>query len=543
MPLTSTDCEKGIAKFAWSREGKYIAYLNSDERTTEMKAKDWKKDDAMVYGEAWEYARLRTVKVTTKKMTTRVSGNFHVYDFAWSPDSTSIAYATQSTPESTSANTDGTWIEFIKLETQRVLKLAHFPAPVEDLCWIKPDVWWRATYDLTSVLSSRSVYRLDMASKTWSRHVFGKDNCACTWGLPPGMQRVSENYLVVQVQSGLADQLHTLPEKALLYEDLSEIKSWHAAFRDGETVLAIVRSSASVPNEVYSIFEGETVCLSNHGKEVAELDIATSEPCYATAQDGTGLDGVLIIPKNYDLPKPWPTIVLVHGGPYQRVSCGFDLPFINWSPWFASAGYAVLCVNYRGGSSHGEAYAAGLRRAAGTTDYSDVIDLVKAGIERGIVHQDKVGIAGWSYGGYLAYLAVTRDLTFHFQAAMCGAGIVDWDLMIMTSDDHLFGAQLAGHTPWDVGVENTRNRKGSALWHMQDIKTPILILHGENDADVPVSQARAFHKGCLQRGVACELVVYPRQGHGMFPPWERAHYVDMLERMKRFFDKHLAMVT
>lgn len=168
-----------------------------------------------------------------------------------------------------------------------------------------------------------------------------------------------------------------------------------------------------------------------------------------------------------------------------------------------------------------------------------MIDLVKAGIAKGIIHKDRVGIAGWSYGGYLSYLAVTRDSTFHFQAAMCGAGISDWDLAIMTSDEPLFGVQIAGHAPWDVDRSNTQNRQGSAIWHMQDIKTPILILHGENDLSVPVSQARAFHQGCLHRGVPCELVVYPREGHGMFPPFERSHYIDMLERMKQFFDNHL----
>ena len=76
---------------------------------------------------------------------------------------------------------------------------------------------------------------------------------------------------------------------------------------------------------------------------------------------------------------------------------------------------------------------------------------------------------------------------------------------------------------------------------MQDIKTPLLMLHGENDDSVPISQAKTFHRGCLHHGVECELVVYSGEGHGMFPPFERAHYIDMLERMKRFFDKHLGM--
>ena len=541
IPLTSTDCKKRVTQFAWSGDGKYIAYLSADEKTAERKAMDERKDDAKVYGEDWEYARLRTIEVAAKTVTTRVSENFHVCEFAWSPDSKSIAYVTRKTPKSESANVNGTSIEVVGLDDERVFKLTNFPASLEDLCWVAQDLWWRARYDLTNHFSSKSVYKMPVLGKTWSRHVFGEKDCASTWGLPPGLRKVSENSLVVQVQSGLADQLHLLPERKLLYNELHEIKSWDVWTKDGKMVLAVVSSSASTPDEMYSIVEGETVCLSDHGKEVAEVEIATSEPFYAKAQDGTDLDGVLVVPENYDIPKPWPTIVLVHGGPYQRVSCGFDLPFFNWSPWFTSAGYVVLCVNYRGGSSHGEAHAAGLREAAGTVDYSDTIDLVKAGIAKGIIDQNRVGIAGWSYGGYLSYLAVTRDSTFHFQAAICGAGLVDWDLYIMTTGNQMFGTQIAGPAPWDVERSNTKNRQGSAIWNMQDIKTPILILHGENDSGTPLDQARAFHQGCLHRGVACDMVVYPREGHGMFPPFERTHYIDMLERMKRFYDRHLAM--
>lgn len=540
-PLTSTNCEKGVSNFAWSGDGRLIAFLSADERTAERKRKDERGDDAMVYGEHWENAQLRTVEVATKTVTTRTLGNGHVYDFSWSPDSQSLVYAMQRTPEGSSAWVHGTSLEVVELGDNFVSSLSTFPSSLEDLCWVAQDLWWRATRDLTTMLSAKSLYRMPLSTRSWLRHTFGDKECASTWAMPPGLRKVSEDSIVVQVQSGLADQLWIFPKGAPLYGLLHEIKSWDGAYKDGNVVLAVVKSSADVPNEVYSILDGETVRLSNHGKEVAELEIATSTPFYATAQDGTNLDGILVIPKAMKLPKPWPTIVLVHGGPYQRVSQGFDLPFFNWSPWFASQGYAVLCVNYRGGSSHGDAHAGALREAAGTTDYSDTIDLVKAGIAEGIIDPDRVGIAGWSYGGYISFLAATRDSTFHFQAVICGAGISDWDLSIMTSGDALFGVQIAGAAPWESDMSSTQNRKGSAIWHMQDIRTPVLLLHGENDDVVPVSQSRAFHQGCLSRGVPCELVVYPREGHGMFPPFERAHYIDLMERVKRFFNDTLVL--
>lgn len=116
-----------------------------------------------------------------------------------------------------------------------------------------------------------------------------------------GCLRIS---LVVQGQSGLADQLHILPAGTLLYNELHEIKSWDVACKDGKVVLAVVKSSAITPSEMYSIIERETVCVSDHGREVTEVAIATSELFYAKAKDGTDLDGVLVVPKNNDLRKP-----------------------------------------------------------------------------------------------------------------------------------------------------------------------------------------------------------------------------------------------
>jgi Tol biopolymer transport system component len=97
-------------------------------------------------GEDWEFARLRAVEVATKRVSTLVSGSSHVYDFAWSPDSKPLACTTQKTPEGTSADIDGTSLQVVIVDDQRVSKLAHFPAPLDDLCWIASDLWWRATY-------------------------------------------------------------------------------------------------------------------------------------------------------------------------------------------------------------------------------------------------------------------------------------------------------------------------------------------------------------------------------------------------------------
>lgn len=109
--------------------------------------------------------------------------------------------------------------------------------------------------------------------------------------------------------------------------------------------------------------------------------------------------------------------------------------------------------------------------------------------------------------------------------------------MSFVSDAPGFESDLAGGAPWETAPNSTAARHGSAIWHMKNVKTPVLILHGENDVRCPLSNAVAFHRGCLHYGVDCEFVVYPREGHNIA---ERQHRVDVLNRLRRFIDLHLS---
>ena len=209
--------------------------------------------------------------------------------------------------------------------------------------------------------------------------------------------------------------------------------------------------------------------------------------------------------------------------------------YFYWVPYLVSAGYTVLCPNYRGGSSHGDGYASQARRGMGTSDYDDVISLLKECISQGYVDKDRVAIGGCSQGGFLAFLAITRQ-DFHFKATICGAGVSDFDSLTMSSDAPWFEEQLAGKAPWGTSADNIKARYGSPIWHMKSVKTPVLILHGEEDTRVPISQSAAFHRGCLHYGVPCEFVTYPREGHVIKG---KEHLIDMLKRIRRFCDLHI----
>ena len=216
----------------------------------------------------------------------------------------------------------------------------------------------------------------------------------------------------------------------------------------------------------------------------------------------------------------------------------FDVPRFHWGPWLAAAGYAVLCPNYRGSSSRGDNFASYGRGSVGTKDYSDIIDMIKSGIERNLFDPERVAIGGWSQGGFLSYLSVTRQ-EFVFKAAVCGGGISDWDMLVMSSDIPAVEAEMVGGAPWTMNANDLRTRHASAVWHVANgasTKTPVLILHSERDERVPLSQAIAFHRACLFHDIPCQMVIYPREPHMMA---ERLHRIDMLKRIKQFYDSHL----
>lgn len=233
---------------------------------------------------------------------------------------------------------------------------------------------------------------------------------------------------------------------------------------DGQMVLVIGRGSPSKPTDLYSI-QGQVLCqLSQHGDDIANLDIAEFEILYSKARDNTALDGLLLKPKGA-IEQPWPTIVLPHGGPLDRVTMAFDVPIFHWGPWLAAAGYAVLCPNYRGSSSRGDNFASYGRGSVGTKDYSDIIDMIKSGIERTLFDPERIAIGGWSQGGFLSYLSVTRQ-EFRFKAAVCGGGISDLDMLVMSSDIPAVEAEMAGGAPWTMDANDLRTRHASAVWHV-----------------------------------------------------------------------------
>ena len=532
-PVTMAENKKAIVAFAISPDRQHVAFLSPDEKTAEQEAKEKAKDDAKVYGENWEYNRLRVVDLTSRNATTLYSSDAHVKELAWSPDSTEIAFATQETPDNNSMLRKGVTFFHITLSTKACSPICQFPGSVRDLIWYEEvtdsaELWFIASTVPSQLCTANAIYHLTLSNGKCERAAYGENACAMS------LKRTWDTVAVL-AQQGLYDGICSLIEFSFLDRN-QEILSSDLHFlpsRNNMAIMAFALSTASQTPEVYSCEETLTTQLSQHSSKIAGLNIASAQPFRCKADDGTDLEAMFVTPNKSVHQAPWPTFVLVHGGPYDRVTEAFNMDHHLWTPWLASAGYAILGPNYRGSSGRGREFASAARGGMGTLDYDDVIRTVKAAIAKALVDPERVMIGGWSQGGFLSYLAVTRD-AFQFKGAVCTAGVTDWDMMVMTSDACAFEEELAGNAPWKMAAGDTGTRHGSAIWHMQNIKTPVLIFHGEEDVRVPISQARGFHRGLMYHGVDVEMVAYPREGHGIE---ERAHRVDMLKRLRRFVEK------
>lgn len=518
--ITGVQNKAAISSFKWSPDGKFIAFLSADEKTAEQKQNEKDKKDVHVYGQDWDFQRLRLLDVATKKISTLVSQNAHVNGFAWGDGGDEIIYVLQETPDLNSPYYHGVRIERVSVVDHKSAYITSFPGPIMDLIWSKTDLLFISGFTPDSECTSLIVYRLSVDEGRVSKYAYGKEDCAVEL-------RWTGRTIAVHVQAGLHDQIHLL-KGSIIYDRLQEITTWDLLSAGQEDTLVLGRSTISSPVEIYSIKGGHTYQLSRHGASVAKVAVGTTHPIYCTTEDGTVLDGLFLTPSKTVGDHPWPTVVVPHGGPYYRVTEAFDLPHLQWAPWLLSLGYAVLSPNYRGGSSHGEQFASAARGAMGTTDYSDVVTMLKYCISQKWIDEGRVMIGGWSQGGFLSYLAVTRK-GFQFRGAICGAGVSDWDALCITSDKKFFEAELRGGAPWDPYARPLS--QSSALRNMKDVNTPILILHGEEDKRVPLPQALGFHRGCLHFNIPCKLVTYPREPHMIA---ERNHRIDMLQQIEEF---------
>jgi dipeptidyl aminopeptidase/acylaminoacyl peptidase len=262
------------------------------------------------------------------------------------------------------------------------------------------------------------------------------------------------------------------------------------------------------------------------------LPIQDATEFWFTSFDGTPVQGWVMRPAGFQDGRTYPAILNVHGGPHGAFGFAFSERFQQQ----AAAGYGVVFINPRGSSGYGQAFSDGSLLNWGGGDYRDLMIGLDTALARNRwIDPARLGVTGGSYGGFMTNWIVTQ--TPRFKAAVASASVSNLISFYGTSlYTDLIEAEFRG-LPWD---NYPMLWQWSPLAHVKGVTTPTLFLHGENDHDVPVTQAEEMYTALRKQGVEATLVRYPNEGHGLRQP---RHVADSNRRLLAWFDRYLKPTT
>jgi len=261
---------------------------------------------------------------------------------------------------------------------------------------------------------------------------------------------------------------------------------------------------------------------------VKEYDLRPAIKMSLPGADGQVVEGFLFLPPGAGETDNLPAIIEMHGGPFYRYGNAWTSRY----PWqvLSRRGYAVFIANPRGGTAYGDEFLRGVYRNFGTDDFTDIMAAIDALAERGTIDPDRLGFTGYSYGGLMTNVVVSR--TGRFKAAVSIAGIWNYVSAMGQSNPQLFIDSY--RRPWDsdLGLMWEHSPASRAA----DITTPTLVMHGKDDKPVDPRQSIEMFSYLQLNGVPSRLVLYPGEGHGINKP---SHMIDYMGRELQWFDHYV----
>lgn len=292
-------------------------------------------------------------------------------------------------------------------------------------------------------------------------------------------------------------------------------------------------SDVSAP-EIYALEAGKLRKLTSHNEDLlSEWQLGTVEDISFKSKDGAEVHGMMIKPPSYDASKKYPTLLWIHGGPNGQDdhALAFDLyPLQLERQIFATRGYVVLAINYRGSSGRGAEFTRAIFADWGNKEVADLHAAVDYAVASGVADPDRLGVGGWSYGGILTDYLIASDS--RFKVAISGAGIGN-ELAMYGGDQYIVQYDLEMGPPWKT-LENWV-KVSYPFFHADRIHTPTLFMGGQADFNVPIIGSEQMYQALRSLGVPTKLVVYP----GQFHIFTRPSYIqDRLQRYVAWYDQY-----
>ncbi|HVU47986.1 MAG TPA: S9 family peptidase [Terracidiphilus sp.] len=552
-PRRITELHGYVGQPAFSPDGTRIAFLYVEGATRPAGALAAMKPFAGVIGEdGVEVQRIAVAKtgVSTPEAPEIVSpASLHVYEFDWSPDSKSLAYVAANPP-----GENNWWVA--RLYTQRfgiaprtILAPAEIAGPLHGLQIAVPR--WSPDGQSIAFIGGLMSDQGATGGDVWIVSASGGQPHDLTPGraaTPRWIEWKNDHSIFVNELAGGDSRLVQFKlrgnsgNESVTATAGDPIFSFPGVVEDGRlecslsstadrSLFVFHASSFDRPPEIYAARVA--------APSLSQLTRLNSgiEPAWGRSvsldwtNDAFHVQGWLILPKDYDPHKKYPLIVEVHGGPAAAVVPYWGASGSLNGQAFSALGYFVLEPNPRGSFGEGEAFTQANRKDFGYGDLRDILAGVDAVEAKYPIDPGRVGLTGWSYGGFMTMFAVTQ--THRFKAAVAGAGIADWLSYYGENSIDQWMIPYFGASVYD---DPAAYAKSSAIDFIKRAKTPTLVVVGDRDGECPAPQSFEFWHALRDLGVPTQLVVYPNEGHGFVDP---VHRRDVLERAAEWFARYM----
>ena len=558
VPRRLTELKGYVEAPAFSPDGTRVAFLYVEGATRPAGALAAMKPPAGVIGEdGVEIERVAVARVDAAApaaLEMATPANLHVYEFDWRPDSKGLAYVAADPP-----GENNWWVA--KLYTQAldgapkaILAPAEIAGPLHGLQIAVPR--WSPDGKAIAFIGGLMSDQGATGGEVWivgegggtPRNLTPQRSATPAWIEWDG----DEHLFVSELEGGNSQLVRMRLQGDRTSESVATsfglpLFSIPGSVGDGRWEMSLSStadrslwvfdaSTFDRPTEIYRTKPGavmtpglEGVAQLSHLNDGLERGWGKSVSL-SWKSDEFRVQGWLMLPRDYDPAKKYPLLVMVHGGPASAVVGHWGGGGLGAAA-FSALGYFVLQPNPRGSFGQGEVFTQANRKDFGYGDLRDILAGVDRVESQYPIDPRRVGVTGWSYGGFMTMFAVTQ--TQRFKAAVAGAGISDWQSYYGENSIDQWMTPYFGASVYD---DPQVYAKSSAINFIKRVTTPTLVVVGDRDGECPAPQSFEFWHALRAQHVPTQLVVYPNEGHGFVDP---AHGRDVVERAAEWFAHYM----
>jgi dipeptidyl aminopeptidase/acylaminoacyl peptidase len=516
MPLTQGKAD--VRMYEWSPDGKSIVYVSQDELSDSLKKRRDAKFDENVVGSD-RPSTIYRIDVVTRVAKPILRRKWNIGEMKWLPSGDAMLLLVAPLPED-------------EIPQRKLVRFNLADSSVKELA--TPQHGFFGGFQLspdgkTAVFLSARMdgpTEHDLFIHHLEDNTYSNITSKSLDRIVTGYKFTGAGRLLGLVQHGFDETLYEIGAdgSAKPFGPKDNMQSFDVA-TDG-TLVFIGADFTHLPELYLAAPGGAPEKVSDLNRSLAGVPLVTPKVFSYKSFDGLSIEAALYLPVGATAAAKLPLIALIHGGP----TGSFPNAYSAWAQLLVQAGYAVLCPNIRGSTGYGWEFITANRRDWGGNDYKDMMAGIDYLIKNERVDPDRLGICGWSYGGYMAEWAITQ--TKRFKASVSGAGMAN-----LASEFGTENGPAYDHWYWGAPYENLDLFvKHSPIAYLKNVATPTLIIQGEEDETDPKGQSQELYRGLHYYHVPSELVLYPREPHGFR---ELNHNVDFYRRMLDWFKRYL----